>query len=74
MTQWLVHWGAVLGAPGLKLQGAKPLFRSIALALAVSYLPVQPYDAVHSLKKSLMKQARYARSLVARELLFPNSF
>ena len=44
--------GALLGAPGLKLQGAKPLFRSIVLALAVSFLPhVQPYDAVHILRK-----------------------
>ena len=43
---------AVLGAPGLKLQGAKPLFRSVALALTVSSLPVQPYDAVHSLRKA----------------------
>ena len=51
MAQWLVHWVAVLGAPDLKLQGAKPLFRSIALALAFSSLPVQPYNAVHSLKK-----------------------
>ena len=42
----------VLGASDLKLQGAKPLFRSIALALAVSYLPVQPYDAVQSLRKA----------------------
>ena len=41
-----------LGTPCLKLQGAKPLFRSIALALTVSSLPVQPYDAVHSLKKA----------------------
>ena len=28
----------LLGAPGLKLQGAKPLVRSIPLALAVSSL------------------------------------
>ena len=42
---------AVLGALGLKLQGAKPLFRSVALALTVSSVPVQPYDAVHSLIK-----------------------
>ena len=33
---------AVLGAPGLKLQGGKPLLRSVALALRVSSLPVQP--------------------------------
>ena len=52
MAQWLVHWGADLRAPSLKLQGAKPLFRTIALALAVSSLPVQPYDAVFSLKKA----------------------
>ena len=51
MTQWLVHWGAVLGPPVLKVHGAKSLFRSIALALGVSSLPLQPYDAVHSLKK-----------------------
>ena len=43
---------AVLGAFDLKLQGAKPLFRSVALALTVSSLPVQPYDAVHSLRKA----------------------
>ena len=44
--------GSALGAPGLKLQRAKPLLGSISLALAVSSLPVQPYDAVHSLKKA----------------------
>ena len=65
MAQWLVHWGALLG-----FQEAKPLFRPIVLAQAVSSLPVEPYDAVHSLKKSLMKQARYTRQLVA----FLNSF
>ena len=43
---------AVLGATGLKLQGAKLLFRSIALALTVSCLLVKPYDAVHSLTKA----------------------
>ena len=43
---------AVLGAHGLKLQGAKPLFRSVALTLIVSSLPLQPYDAVHSLRKA----------------------
>ena len=43
---------AVLGAPGLKLWGATPIFRSIALALSVSSLPVQPYNAVHSLRKA----------------------
>ena len=38
-----------------------PLFRPIVLAQAVSSLPVEPdiYDAVYSLKKSLMKQTRY---------------
>ena len=46
-----MHWGGVLGLPGLKLLGARPLFRSIALALAVSSLPLQPFDAVQSLKK-----------------------
>ena len=51
MAQWLVHWGGVLVPPGLKLLGARPLFRSIALALAVSSLPLQPFDAVQSLKK-----------------------
>ena len=60
------HRGAVLGVPGLKLQGAKPLFRSVALALTV---PLQSY-AVHSLKKSQV----YARPLVAMGLLSPNSF
>ena len=67
-----MHWG-ILGAPGLKPQGAKPLFRSISLAMAVSSLPVQTYDAAHS-RKSLMKLARYAKPLVDRSLLFPNSF
>ena len=43
--------GCCSGAPGLKLQGAQPLFTSIALALVVASLPVQPYDAVRSLKK-----------------------
>ena len=44
---------ALLAAPGLKLQGATPPFRLIALALAVSALPhVQPYDTVHSLMKA----------------------
>ena len=45
-----MHWG-VLWASGLKLQEALHLFRSIVLAPAVSSPPVQPYDAVHSLKK-----------------------
>ena len=35
---------AVLWTPGLKLQGAKPLFKSIALALASSSLLIQTYD------------------------------
>ena len=47
MVQWSVYWGAILG-----LQGAKPLFRPIVLAQAVSSLLVEPYDAVHSLKKA----------------------
>ena len=38
--------GALLG-----FQGTKPLSRSIVLAQAVSSLPVEPCDAVHSLKK-----------------------
>ena len=46
MAQWLVHWGALLG-----FQGAKPLFSPTVLAHAVSSLPVEPSDAVHSLKK-----------------------
>ena len=42
------------GAPGLKLQGAKSYPGQLLwLDLAVSSLPVQPYDAVHSLKKAL---------------------
>ena len=53
MAQWLVHWGVVLGAPGLKLQGTKLLFRSTALALAVLSLPLQPHDAVILKKASL---------------------
>ena len=47
MAQWLVHWGALLG-----FQGAKPLFRPIVLAQAVPSLPVEPYDAVDSLKEA----------------------
>ena len=35
----------------LGFQGTKPLSRSIFLAQAVSSLAVEPYDAVHSLKK-----------------------
>ena len=38
--------GALLG-----FQGTKPLSRSVVLAQAVSSLPVEPCDAVHSLKK-----------------------
>ena len=53
--------GALLG-----FQGRKPLSRSIVLVQTVSSLPVEPYDAVHSLK-SLMKQVRYTRQLVARD-------
>ena len=45
-------FSAGVWTPGLKLQEAKPLFRSIALALEVSSLPVQSYDAVHSLRKA----------------------
>ena len=63
-----VHWGALLG-----FQGEKPLFRPV-LTQAVSSLPVEPYDAVHILKKSFMKQARYTRQLLARDLFFLNSF
>ena len=56
---------ALLRAPGLKLQRAKPLFRSIALTQAVSSLPhVQPYDADHQV----------CRPLVASCPLFLNSF
>ena len=46
MSQWLVHWGALLG-----FQGAEPLFRPIVVAQTVSSLPVEHHDAVHSLKK-----------------------
>ena len=63
----VVHWGALLG-----FQGAKSLFRTV-LAQAVSSLPVEPYDAVQS-EKSLIKQARYTRQLLARDLFFLNSF
>ena len=38
--------GALLG-----FQGTKPLSRSIVLAQAASSLPVEPCDAIHSLKK-----------------------
>ena len=38
--------GALLG-----FQRTKPLSRSIVLAQAVSSLPIEPYDAVPSLKK-----------------------
>ena len=56
-------WGAVLKAPGLKLQGAKPLLRSIALTLAVSSLPLQPDDAVHSLKKGSRTKTNFSKIL-----------
>ena len=46
MAQWLVQWGALLG-----FQGTKRLSRPIVLAQAVSSLPVELYDAAHSLKK-----------------------
>ena len=54
--------GLYIGVLGF--QGVKPLFRPIVLAQAVSSLPGEPdiYDAVHSLKKSLMKQTRYTYS------------
>ena len=42
--------GYYLSAP-LGFQGTKGLSRPIVLAQAVSSLPVEPYDAVHSLKK-----------------------
>ena len=58
----------------LGFQGAKPLFRPIVLAQAVSSVPVEPYMMPFSLKKSLMKQARYTRQLLTRDLFFPNSF
>ena len=38
--------GALLG-----FKRTKPLSRSIVLAQAVPSLPVEPYDAIHSLKK-----------------------
>ena len=58
---YAVGWPSGLYIGVLGFQGAKPLFRPIVLAQAVSSLPVEPdiYDAVHSLKKSLMKQTRY---------------
>ena len=45
--------GPVVSAVGalLGFQGTKPLSRSIVLAQTVSTLPVEPCDAVHSLKK-----------------------
>ena len=58
---YTVGWPSGLYIGVFGFQGAKPLFRPIVLAQAVSSLPVEPdiYDAVHSLKKSLMKQTRY---------------
>ena len=44
--------GPVVSTVGaLGFQGTKPLSRSIDLVQAVSSLPVEPCDAVHSLKK-----------------------
>ena len=51
---YTVGWPSGLYIGVLGFQGAKPLFRPIVLAQAVSSLPVEPdiYDAVHSLKKA----------------------
>ena len=57
----VVQWGALLG-----IQGTKPLSRPIVLAQAVSSLPVEPYDAVHSLKKP-HETGQVTRQLVARD-------
>ena len=64
--------GCTLGLLGF--QGAKPLFRPIVLAKAVSSLPVEPNMMLFSLRKSLMKQARYTRQLLTRDLFFKHSF
>ena len=43
--------GCCYGGSRFKAPGSKTPIKSTALALAVFSLPVQPYDAVHSLKK-----------------------
>ena len=72
---YTVGWPSGLHIGVLGFQGAKPLFRPIVLAQAVSSLPVEPdiYDAVHSFSKKLHK-ADQVYQLLTRDLFFPNSF
>ena len=67
---YTVGWPSGLYNGVLGFQGAKPLLRSIVLAQAVSSLPVEP----NMMLFTVMKQARYARQLLTRDLFFPNSF
>ena len=64
--------GAFLG-----FQGTKPLSRSIVLAQTVSSLPLEPYDAVHSLKKpdetGHVYQAAGSQGLILSSLQILNS-
>ena len=72
MAQWLVQWSALLG-----FQGTKGISRLIVLAQAVSSLPVEPYDVVHSLKKphetGLEYQAAGSQGLILSSLQILNS-
>ena len=72
---YTVGWPSGLYIGVLGFQGAKPLFRPIVLAQAVSSLPVEPdiYDAVHSLKKK-PHEADQVYQRLTRDLFFPNSF
>ena len=61
----------------LGFQGTKVLSRPIVLAQAVSSLPVEPYDAVHSLKKphetGQVYQAAGSQGLIFSSLQILNS-
>ena len=69
--------GPVVNTVLLGFQGTKPLSRSIVLAQAVSSLPVEPYDAVHSLKKphetGQVYQAAGSQGLILSSLQILNS-
>ena len=71
---YTVGWPSGLYIGVLGFQGAKPLFRPIVLAQAVSSLPLEPdiYDAVQFEKKP--HEADQVYQLLTRDLFFPNSF
>ena len=71
--------GPVVSTVGdlLEFQGTKPLSRSIVLAQTVSSLPLEPYDAVHNLKKphetGQVYQAAGSQGLILSSLQILNS-